>query len=154
MRCLQLMFLPLLIVSGCATYEAPEVHPAGWQDGTFAAYGVLRREPVPYPASIPYQHDPTANGIYLNGFSLGWDEGLRGCLPLRSTPFDVPRREDTDRIWREGYSAGTQLAIDRYLQYIMYPKPNAMVGADAGQPIGSDTNQTPAPAGARSLPGN
>ena len=152
MRPLPLILLPLLAVCGCATYEKPVVHPTGWQDETFAAYAVLRREPVPYPAATRYQQDPTANGIYLHGFSLGWDEGLRACFPLRSTPFDVPLREDTDKIWREGYSAGARLATDRLLQYRMYPKPSPQGPANGSQPSGSETNRTSEAAGSRRSP--
>jgi hypothetical protein len=114
----------MLLLLGCATEKQyPVVHPVGWQSDTFAIYSVLRLEPIPFPASTPYDHDPTAKGIYLHGFSLGWDDGLRFYMPLRSTPFDVPAREDTDKVWREGYNAGMTLGIQRESGYSKSKQP-------------------------------
>lgn len=127
------------------------MHPAGWRDVTYADYGILRREPVPYPTSTPYKDDPTANGVYLHGFSVGWDDGLRGFMGLRSTPFELPAREDTDRIWRQGYNAGLEVGVDKLLQYKMYPaKPQG--GANGKQPIRSEANGVSSAAASRRSP--
>ena len=108
--------------------ERPLVHPADWQSATFAGYSVLRLETVPYPVSTSYEQDATAKGIYLHGFSQGWDEGIRASFPLRSTPFDIPRRTDSDKVWREGYDAGLKLGVDRLQEYWRSKKPNKTNG--------------------------
>jgi hypothetical protein len=116
--------LPIFLLLGCASEKQyPLVHPLSWQSDTFSIYSVLRLEPIPFPSISRYDHDPTAKGIYLHGFSLGWDEGLRASFPLRSTPFDVPAREDADKVWREGYSAGLTLGVQRENDYRRSKRP-------------------------------
>jgi hypothetical protein len=110
--------LPMLVFLGCATErQSPVVHPVSWQSDTFAIYSVLRLEPIPFPPSTPYDQDPTAKGIFLDGFSLGWDDGLRDSFPLRSTSFDVPSREDSYKVWSDGYRAGLKLGGQREIDY-------------------------------------
>ncbi|HXF09589.1 MAG TPA: hypothetical protein VN625_02310 [Desulfuromonadaceae bacterium] len=113
------MLLVTLSVCSCReTVQSPATHPANWQSGRFSAYGILRVQPVPYPSSTPYDNDATAKGIFLHGFSTGWDDGIMNEFPLRSTPLGVPGRVDTYETWRTGYKAGHLLGIEKFLELL------------------------------------
>jgi hypothetical protein len=74
----------------------------------------LQPEPIPLPATTPFDSDAKKQAAYLNGFRKAWDDVVSGAFLHATIGVSIP--DGLEEPWRAGWKDGCKIAVDRWFQ--------------------------------------